>query len=58
MDWLEGERPKAIPPQHPKPNLVEPASKRVRVVLNADALREVPPVTPPHVRQVIVVPKV
>ena len=57
LTWLDGERPGASQPSHPKPQLVEPASKRVRVVVTADALRGTPPITPPHVRQVIVVPK-
>ena len=57
LTWLDGERPKTSLPSHPKPKFVEPASKRVRVVVSADALKGTPPVTPPHVRQVIVVPK-
>ena len=57
LTWLDGERPGASQPSHPKPQLAEPASKRVRVVVTADALRGTPPITPPHVRQVIVVPK-
>lgn len=40
LDWLEGEHPSGHPSQHPKPKLAGPASKRVRVVVNADVLRE------------------
>ena len=57
LTWLDGERPKGALTHHPKPKLAEPASKRVRVVVTADALKGTPPVSPPHVRQVIVVPK-
>ena len=57
LTWLEGHRPKTSQPSHPKPKLAEPASKRVRVVLTPDALKRAPPITPPHVRQVIIVPK-
>ena len=53
LTWLDGERPKGTQAHHPKPSLVEPASKRVRVVVSADALKGTPPVTPPHVRQVV-----
>ena len=57
LTWLDGERPKGTQAHHSKPKLVEPASKRVRVVVSADALKGTPPVTPPRVRQVIAVPK-
>ena len=36
LTWLEGERPKTSQSSHSKPSLVEPASKRVRVLVSAD----------------------
>ena len=45
LTWLD-ERSKGALAHHPKPKLAEPASKRIRVVVIADALQGTPPVSP------------